>query len=325
MSVGQYHKMLGSSRLAWRTLGLTAALLLAACAEAELVSHAAKQAQPGSGAEKVPSYKIGNPYQVNGVWYYPKVDYDYQETGIASWYGPNFHGNQTANGEIFDQHRLTAAHRTLPMPSLVRVTNLDNGRSVEVRVNDRGPFKNGRIIDLSSRAAELLGFQKVGTAKVLVEILEPESRQLASVLQSRDAAETAPEAAPVVAVQSASLEGGVDGVETPGLLPAASAPAVTESARAPLVEPEPDERVTRRPVRPTSIYVQAGAFVRRDNAVRLGARLSIFGPTSITETLQGSQRFYRVRLGPVRTVEDADRLLASLLENGHKDARVVVD
>ncbi len=315
-------------RPAWRTFALTAVLFLAACAEAELVSHAAKQVQQEPPAGEAGIYKVGNPYQVNGVWYYPKVDYGYRETGIASWYGPNFHGNLTANGEVFDQHQMTAAHRTLPMPSLVRVTNLDNGRSVEVRVNDRGPFKNGRIIDLSSRASELLGFQKAGTAKVLVEILEPESRQLASLLQTREDAGSAPEAAPVIAVESSELGKEVNGAEVPvqpQVTNVETAATVTEAVRAPLVEPQPDGKVTRRAVRPTSIYVQAGAFLRRDNAVRLGARLAIFGPTSITESLQGSQRFFRVRLGPVRTVADADRLLASLIENGHKDARVVVD
>ncbi|HEX9446391.1 MAG TPA: septal ring lytic transglycosylase RlpA family protein, partial [Dongiaceae bacterium] len=102
-------------------------------------------------------YKIGKPYQVDGVWYYPKTDMDYDETGIASWYGPGFHGQYTANGEVYDQNGLTAAHKTLPLPSMVRVTNLDNGRSIVVRVNDRGPFVNGRIVDLTRRDAQLLG------------------------------------------------------------------------------------------------------------------------------------------------------------------------
>ncbi|MEE8505871.1 MAG: septal ring lytic transglycosylase RlpA family protein, partial [Kiloniellales bacterium] len=148
-------------------------LALSGCAEAQLFGHAAKQATRGSG--QVGAYKIGDPYQVNGVWYYPRADFNYQQTGIASWYGPGFHGKYTANGERYDQNALTAAHRTLPMPSMVRVTNLENGRSIKVRINDRGPFKNARIIDLSRRAADLLGFRKRGTAKVRVEILETES------------------------------------------------------------------------------------------------------------------------------------------------------
>jgi len=207
----------------------------------------------------------------------------------------------------------------------VRVTNLENGRSIVVRVNDRGPFKNGRIIDLSTRAAQLLGFHRQGTAKVLVEILEPESRQLASVSQSREAADTAPEAVPVVAVQQVPLNGSANGRHTAVPEPAAAAVDSPANARPPLSEPELDGLVTRQPVRATNIYVQAGAFLRRDNAVRLGARLSVFGPTSITESLKGQNRFYRVRLGPVESVDHADQLLATLLQNGHRDARVVVD
>jgi len=316
-------------RAGWILAGL-GLLVMTACAEVELVSHAAKQVQPDSHARGEGQYKVGTPYEIDGIWYYPRVDYAYRETGIASWYGPKFHGNRTANGEVFNQYELTAAHPTLPMPSMVRVTNLENGRAIAVRVNDRGPFKNGRIIDLSTRSAQLLGFHKKGTAKVLVEILEPQSRQLASVAKTREAAEHAPAAVPVIEVQSAPLNGTANGTVngSHATLPAAApAPAVNghAAARPPLVEPEVDGRVIRMPVRATNIYVQAGAFLRRDNAVRLGARLSVFGPTSITETQNGQRRFFRVRLGPVADVADADRLLATLLQNGHSDARVVVD
>lgn len=114
-------------------------------------------------------YKVGNPYVINGVTYVPREDPNYSETGIASWYGPQFHGARTANGEIFDMELVSAAHRTLPMPSLVRVTNLENGRSMVVRLNDRGPYARGRIIDMSKRASELLGFHGAGTAMVRVE------------------------------------------------------------------------------------------------------------------------------------------------------------
>src|SRR5471032_3129803 len=113
-------------------------------------------------------YKVGQPYQVDNVWYYPREQPDYDETGIASWYGPTFYGHHTANGERYDANGLTAAHRTLPMPVNVRVTNLDNGKSLIVRVNDRGPFTKGRIIDLSERAATLLGYKAQGTARVRV-------------------------------------------------------------------------------------------------------------------------------------------------------------
>ncbi|HEB79388.1 MAG TPA: septal ring lytic transglycosylase RlpA family protein, partial [Rhodospirillales bacterium] len=141
------------------------ALVLASCSQGKFIAHTSKRMQnalesPGQGM-----YKIGEPYQIDGIWYYPSVDYRYMETGIASWYGSKFHKKKTANGGIYDMNKLTAAHRTLPMPSFVRVTNLENGRSLVLKVNDRGPYANNRIIDVSRRGAQLLGFEKKGTAR----------------------------------------------------------------------------------------------------------------------------------------------------------------
>src|SRR5579862_614679 len=117
-------------------------LLLVACSETKFASMAYKEVSapsgPSPGAGKG-IYKVGDPYQIKGVWYYPSEDFNYDETGIASWYGPDFHGKYTANGEVYDMTDVTAAHRTLPMPSVVRVTNLENGRSLILRINDRGP------------------------------------------------------------------------------------------------------------------------------------------------------------------------------------------
>lgn len=119
------------------------------------------------------TYKLGNPYTVAGRTYVPRNDPNYDRTGTASWYGDDFHGRLTANGEVFDMNRLTAAHPTLPLPSLVRVTNVENGRSLVVRVNDRGPFLHNRIIDLSRASAKTLGFQHQGTARVRVQYVGP--------------------------------------------------------------------------------------------------------------------------------------------------------
>jgi rare lipoprotein A len=116
---------------------------------------------------------VGKPYQVAGRWYTPAEDPDYDKSGLASWYGPNFHGRKTANGEIYDQYHLSAAHPTFPLPSYARVTNEKNGKSVLVRVNDRGPFSHNRIIDVSSKAAELLDFKQAGVASVNVEYVGP--------------------------------------------------------------------------------------------------------------------------------------------------------
>ena len=121
--------------------------------------------------------KIGKPYQVAGIAYYPADDRDYAQTGVASWYGPGFHAGSTANGERYDQDDLTAAHRTLPMPSWVEVENLDNGRKLTVRINDRGPFARERIIDLSRKAAQLLGVDRAGTAQVRLRRVYPAGRE----------------------------------------------------------------------------------------------------------------------------------------------------
>jgi rare lipoprotein A len=144
-------------------LSLVAASL-AACASAP-------KPQLGAGGEptsRYAGYKVGKPYQVKGVWYYPKDQPTYDEIGIASWYGEQFHNHYTADGEIFDMGMPSAAHKTLPLPSLVEVTNLANGRTVIVRVNDRGPFVEGRVIDMSRAAAEELGFVAQGVTKVRV-------------------------------------------------------------------------------------------------------------------------------------------------------------
>ena len=134
------------------------------------VSTSPRLAFAGSAIPKGGGHlKIGKPYKIRGVWYTPKDEPGYDRTGRASWYGPNFHGRKTANGEVFDQNHLSAAHTTFPLPSYARVTNVENGRSVVVRVNDRGPYSHKRIIDVSKKAAEVLGFKRAGTAKVRVE------------------------------------------------------------------------------------------------------------------------------------------------------------
>ena len=129
-------------------------------------------------------YKVGNPYKIKGKQYKPREVNRYVKTGVASWYGARygFHGNTTANGDIFNKEMLTAAHHTLPLPSLVKVTNLENGRSVIVLANDRGPFSRNRIIDLSEGAATRLGMKKQGTAKVKLQLLHSETKKFLRIL-----------------------------------------------------------------------------------------------------------------------------------------------
>src|SRR5882757_8715853 len=222
--------MLSSRRLAPLSALVALALVLAACSSAR---HGPGTAGASRDTRSSGLYKIGNPYQIEGAWYYPAEDWNYNETGIASWYGEAFHGKDTANGETFDLNAITAAHRTLPMPTIVEVTNLDNGRSLQVRVNDRGPYARGRIIDLSRRSAQLLGFEGQGTAKVRVRILVPESIQAASLARhngGEDKAVAALDAAPIpaplpkVAAQPLAPPPGVRAVAPP-LAPSLPAPS----------------------------------------------------------------------------------------------------
>jgi rare lipoprotein A len=143
-------------------------LTLAACASGPRLADVNAPGAAGAPTSRYTGYKVGQPYQVKGIWYYPKDQPNYEEVGIASWYGEQFHNKYTADGEVFDMNMSSAAHKTLPLPSLVEVTNLANGRTVVVRVNDRGPFVDGRVIDMSKAAAAELGFVAAGITKVRV-------------------------------------------------------------------------------------------------------------------------------------------------------------
>ncbi len=310
-----------------RGIVVAVALILAGCAETKLVVHSAKEiAGTVAPTQKTGHYKVGDPYQIKGVWYYPKEEPDYDETGIASWYGPQFHGRDTANGEVFDMNAISAAHRTLPMPSVVQVTNLENGRSMKLRVNDRGPFAHGRIIDLSRRAAQLLGFQRQGIAKVRVQFLPEDSAIVkAEILglpkpDSRVVAATV-DSAPRIPVTQETLAPGPGAASTaPSPAPApAPAPAPVEVASAPV------SQVAVPPAAETRMFVQAGAFTNPSLAVRLQQRLAGLGQVRIMEATIGGRDFYRVRIGPLADVPQADTLLEQVIAAGYPGARIVVD
>jgi rare lipoprotein A len=168
---------MGASIVAMSRAGLLAfaGLSLAACASVE-ARYPAPGSAGGYGAGRLPAHTLhgtDKPYQINGRWYYPSEQPDYNEIGLASWYGDQFHNRYTADGEMFDMNMPSAAHKTLPLPSLVEVTNLANGRKMTVRVNDRGPFVDGRIIDMSKEAAKQLGFYGQGVAQVRVRYIGP--------------------------------------------------------------------------------------------------------------------------------------------------------
>lgn len=131
-------------------------------------------------------FKIGNPYEIFGTTYFPQKYEQFEEVGIASWYGDEFHGKQTANGEIYQMGDLTAAHRTLPLPSIVRITNLNNNKTVIVRVNDRGPFAKNRVIDVSQKVAEILDFKNHGIADVKIELMPKETDEMLAKLKLKN-------------------------------------------------------------------------------------------------------------------------------------------
>lgn len=303
-------------------------LLVSACAETELIIHSAKELSGSNKSTSVPttkgSYKVGKPYQILGTWYYPAENDKYVETGIASWYGTKFHGRKTANGETYNMNDLTAAHRTLPMPSMVRVINLNNGRSLRLRINDRGPFARGRIIDVSRRAAQLLGFQRAGTARVRVEIIADESRQLKlAALNGRvpPREKITGQAVAKQSVQSQPLQGNQVAARTAQnravpVTPQQAAAAPVQSSE--LVKTVPTPAVNR-------LFVQAGAFADFANASRVRTSLSKFGASWVEKAKVGNRDFYRVRIGPLQTVDNADAVLARLISAGFPKARIVVD
>ena len=265
-------------------------------------------------AEERGYYKVGKPYQVAGLWYHPREDFGYVETGVASWYGPDFQGQPTANGETYDMYALTAAHRTLQMPSVVRVTNQTNGRSVIVRINDRGPFARERIIDLSLRAAEQLGMTGRGTAQVRVEVLPDESLRIAEL------AKTGADAARLDEFMARRF--GQGGGE---LIAQAAQKSVPQTAA--VAEPRPvlQPATYEVPVRSGSLFVQAGAFSMRDNAERLRSELARFGDARVESVDINGRMLHRVRLGPLGSVDIAQATLSRLTQNGYSVAQVVVE
>ena len=299
------------------------AIILSACAETQLIVHGTKKLA-GINNEPVTKtkgyYKVGKPYRIKNTWYYPAEDFNYSETGIASWYGPKFHGRKTANGETFDMNTLTAAHRTLPMPSLVRVINLSNGRSLLLRVNDRGPFARNRIIDVSRRASQLLGFQRQGTARVRVEIVADESQRMK--LKAMDG-----KLAPSEQIVAGPLrQEPVVRQQLDGQAATAKPKPQTGKRTLPVATHNRPVTVEKVPVGGTNrMYVQAGAYVDYANASKVRARLSQYGPAWLSETRVGRQKFYRVRIGPMQTLDRADGVLDQLISSGFPRARIVVD
>ena len=267
-----------------------------------------------------PRYKIGDPYEVADNWYYPERDLRYDETGIASWYGDEFAGRLTANGEIFDPTLVSAAHKTLPMPSVVRVTNLENGKSLVVRLNDRGPFVAGRIIDLSREAARRLGFLKTGIARVRVQILTEQSLAMERAAKNNNFSQLVlNETMPPVEADNVP-EVNLDATTT---RPVQSDTAMRISAIELLARSRIGE-VIEVPVTQTNIWVQIGAFYNKDSANSVLNRYEN-AQGSVSEGLYNGKPIYKARIGPITSVEDADVILSDVLKFGFEGAHIIVD
>ncbi len=229
---------------------------------------------PDAVPRREPRSRHGNPpsYTVNGRRYTVMQKADgYVERGIASWYGKKFHGHRTSSGEPFNMYAMTAAHTRLPLPTYVRVTNLKNGRSIVVRVNDRGPFHANRIIDLSYAAAKKLGITAKGTGLVEIRAINPDAKATPVANYNRPRGSTA--------------SGGE-----------------------------------------VQLYLQVGAFVSRRNAEQLRSRLRRqFASLNINAGYNPQRQIYRVRIGPLSSVAEADRLADSLSRRGYKDSHVVIE
>lgn len=309
-------------RRAW--VGLVAALAVAAVAGC---------ARREAGPVPQPRYLIGAPYQMGGLWSYPREDFGLNETGLASVANDTRAGRRTANGEVHDPTALTAAHRTLQLPAVLAVTNLETGLRVEVRVNDRGPQNAGRLVALSRRAAELIGLRPGGAAQVRIEVVGEASRAFATALPNTEAPPLDIAAAPLDAVgreDLALLPGATQSTrlrqarQFPGSGQPNAATAASTGAAPPLRLPE---RVSRVAARPGQLWVELATFSRRDLADRQAARLA--GLQARVDVLggrgRGVQPSYRVRLGPFNSAAEADRALEGTLRAGVSEARIRVD
>ncbi|MGD9888006.1 MAG: septal ring lytic transglycosylase RlpA family protein [Halothiobacillaceae bacterium] len=280
-------------KLMWRSLALPTMVLGIALGAAWLVGCSSTPKPPPKGADGYSKYGNPNSYEVLGKRYAVMRDNrGYKETGIASWYGPGFHGKRASAGETYDQNAMTAAHKTLRIPCYVEVTNLQNGRKAVLRVNDRGPFHENRIIDLSKAAAEKLGVIATGTAMVEVRHIDDDRP--------------------------------TESLDNPLLAMAQPTPPVPRAA--PLVPPRAifNESAQPTPEWGRNVYVQIGAFSLRPNAEQLQGKLESANIRG-AHVVQKSDGLFRVRIGPLASVDDADALAAELDAAGVGNRHMVVE
>jgi rare lipoprotein A len=305
------------------------------CAETQFVAQGMKElAGSADGPVRGGNYVVGNAWRAGGVYYYPAEDFALDQTGLAVTYaGPPRRGmfsrRATANGEEFDARKLTAAHQTLQLPAIARVTNLETGRGVVVRVNDRGPPEPGRIIALSPAAGAAVGVAPNQPARVRVQVLEAESRKLANALRRADEPVQLA-AAPPAGARAVASEGLAPPPGTRGAASVRAAPAAVTPVASAAPPDAPSVRVGTRSqesVRATQLAIQAGTFAEARNAQGFATRLQAVAPGRVrAEPVSvGGRPLYRVRIGPLGGTAEADRILALTRAAGAPDARIVVE
>ena len=256
-----------------------------------------------------PIYKIGKKYNVAGKYYYPKKDLYYNKTGIASWYGPKFHGKLTANGEIYNQYALTAAHKTLPLPSAVKVTNLKNNKSIVLRINDRGPFVNDRIIDLSSKAADILDLKREGTGLVRVQILKDKSLYLEKLAKRGNFPEIAD----------------LKEAELPNI-------TIPNKVEVKIKDTKNQQTVSKKINynlknlnKEYKIYIKLASFSSNKNAEIMKKKLSYIDKVKIYKIFKVNKILFQVKAGPFSNVEKVDKLYSLLLKKGMQGAKIIIE
>ena len=256
-----------------------------------------------------PIYKIGKKYNVGGKYYYPKKDLYYNKTGIASWYGPKFHGKLTANGEIYNQYALTAAHKTLPLPSAVKVTNLKNNKSIVLRINDRGPFVNDRIIDLSSKAADILDLKREGTGLVRVQILREKSLYLEKLAKQGSFPEI----------------NDLKETELPNItIPNKVAVKIKDTKNKKILTKKINYNL-KNLNKEYKIYIKLASFSSKKNAEIMKKKVSYIDKVKIYKIYKLNKTLYQVKAGPFLSVEKVDQLHSLLLQKGMQGAKIIIE
>ena len=316
--------------LRWTVLTMAAGLALAGCSShhepvkksARLDPFAGVGSPYYKGKGKIPmgggKYHVGKPYQVAGRWFTPADQPGYDKTGLSSWYGEAFNRRRTANGEYFDMEEMTAAHPTLPLPSYAKVTNLNNGRQVVVRINDRGPYVGPRILDMSKRAADALGFRNQGTTRVRVQYIgvaplnDPGGTHLLAM--NSQLQRDVPLNRMIAAADRDS------GYSTPVNVAAAklAAPAYRPQPAQVAYAPPPES-----PGGSGVYFVQVGSFADPANVQRLEEQLSGVGRVLVAELHGDAGQIWRVRLGPVASAAEANAMAAQVADMGIAHPRVI--